>query len=630
MGQPASSATPASHAYQPLATAASPGSEAPPSLRLRTSSGLVLLSLSQDGLVVSSTPITSWKRLNCFTTSPAAPNLISYLHLLACSSFPSTASSSSPILSLAALVSTSPSKPHAPLKLWKLEGKVVGVGENGAGLAESEGEEGEGDEEAAVGGVSAETLKKVKEWCIEAESRAYSGVKRHRRLHVIVNPAGGKGKAKRVWEDEVRPMYEAAGAEVVISYTGPPTSPQNALHLGRAHDPQSYDLLVALSGDGILHELFNGLATHSSGRGGDALGKTPVCHVPCGSGNAMATSLLGPERVTDRRWAALAALKGNPIPLDLCAVTQPSLGPSTVKYSFISQAFGLMADLDLGTEHLRFLGDLRFTLGYVLGAVRHAAYPCTLDVLLPSPSYLGGPPTKSTIAARHNRSVETGEGAAVAASVGGEMPRVQRGTVGDQLPSGATWTGRLPSQEELERLGEVAEGAEWVQIDMSGEAAGEKGEGGGKGKGKEGVFFAYGGKVPFVARDLMMFPAADPNDGLIDLVLVEPMGTLEAFGCMDGADTGHLFSHPRLHYLKVLAYRLSFPHPPPTPSSSPSFADHKAHAGNLSIDGERFAYEDVQVECHRGVGRVMAFPGVGKGRGWEGRRRIEVVDRAAK
>jgi sphingosine kinase len=33
--------------------------------------------------------------------------------------------------------------------------------------------------------------------------------------------------------------------------------------------------------------------------------------------------------------------------------------------SFMAQTLGLMADLDLGTEHLRWMGDTRFTYGFI-------------------------------------------------------------------------------------------------------------------------------------------------------------------------------------------------------------------------------------------------------------------------
>ena len=46
-------------------------------------------------------------------------------------------------------------------------------------------------------------------------------------------------------------------------------------------------------------------------------------------------------------------LVGSPMPVDVASVTQ---GNKRV-FSFMSQAIGLMSELDLGTEHLRFMGD---------------------------------------------------------------------------------------------------------------------------------------------------------------------------------------------------------------------------------------------------------------------------------
>jgi sphingosine kinase len=34
----------------------------------------------------------------------------------------------------------------------------------------------------------------------------------------------------------------------------------------------------------------------------------------------------------------------------------------------MSQAMGLMADLDIGTEHLRWMGDTRFMYGLIRGS----------------------------------------------------------------------------------------------------------------------------------------------------------------------------------------------------------------------------------------------------------------------
>jgi len=62
--------------------------------------------------------------------------------------------------------------------------------------------------------------------------------------------------------------------------------------------------------------------------------------------------------------------------------------------SFMSQALGLMADLDLGTEHLRWMGDTRFMVGLLKGGTfflafsRHHTLNCSLLFFLAP--YLGG------------------------------------------------------------------------------------------------------------------------------------------------------------------------------------------------------------------------------------------------
>lgn len=49
--------------------------------------------------------------------------------------------------------------------------------------------------------------------------------------------------------------------------------------------------------------------------------------------------------------------------IDLCSVTQKDKRT----FSFMSQMTGLMADVDIGTENLRWMGDARFVYGYLRG-----------------------------------------------------------------------------------------------------------------------------------------------------------------------------------------------------------------------------------------------------------------------
>lgn len=152
---------------------------------------------------------------------------------------------------------------------------------------------------------------------------------------------------------------------VRTSYSG------QAVELARDLNIDDYDIAVPCSGDGLPHEVFNGLAQRPDAR--HALAKIAVCHVPCGSGNAMSCNLYGTHRPGP---AALAIVKGVPTPLDLVSVTHGDR--RTI--SFLSQALGTIAECDLGTEHLRWMGASRFTYGFLRLVMQKKTYPCDIAV----------------------------------------------------------------------------------------------------------------------------------------------------------------------------------------------------------------------------------------------------------
>ncbi|GAA6062971.1 hypothetical protein JCM10212_005730 [Sporobolomyces blumeae] len=591
----------------------------------------VHLSLTDDGLAVVKRKPGSLHSLKLANpSSSTSTRLIPYLSLLSASCSLSPTSANSITLTLSALVPSTRSDPASKSKLWTLAGTVV------------------------RGGHESESDATVEEWCKTAEERAYAGVPRARRFHVILNPIGGKGFAKKVWETSVRPVLDASRrATYDVSHTGPPGSPSHAFELGRKHDPREYDALVSLSGDGIVHELMNGLAhqeqaqaaTSSSSSTGPtelknvgkrALRETPIVHVPCGSGNALATSIVGPEKVGDHLWCVLVGLKGNPAPIDICSVTQEG---GKRLFSFLTQAFGLMADLDLGTEHLRFMGDFRFTWGYIQGAVSRRRYPLKLTVLVESSS-------KSDIANRHNRSLARTDELGVTSRALEEghrrvgkanerdleeadedsIPPLVYGSPRSPLPPAAMTD--LPHRRltTLPKDGQL-EAGKWWEIDLLGDSTEASTRGGNKSRDK-GAFFVYGGKMPWVSKDVMLFPPADPTDGLVDLVVVAPMSPLEALTAMDGAESGKLFHHPSLLYLKTRAYRLTFPSSLESASAvsngnagaNGGKGKRRERGGYVSIDGENLEHREFNVEVHGGLGRVMVLDGT-----FAGRRRIEGV-----
>lgn len=92
---------------------------------------------------------------------------------------------------------------------------------------------------------------------------------------------------------------------------------------------------------------------------------TPICHLPAGSGNGLSATfgLWTPET------AVHALVKGSVKSIDAASVFLAS--ESVPRLSILSVQYGLLADLDLGTEHLRrLLGGERFTYGAVREIVK--------------------------------------------------------------------------------------------------------------------------------------------------------------------------------------------------------------------------------------------------------------------
>lgn len=253
-------------------------------------------------------------------------------------------------------------------------------------------------------------------------ARAYAGSKPRRRAYVLVNPHAGPGHAVRKWNSEAKPIFAAARTEtdvVVLTKGG------EATDLAEKVDIDKYDTIVSCSGDGTPHEIFNGLAKRPDAK--RALTKIAVSHLPCGSGNALSLNINGSNSASH---SALSIIKGIVTPLDLVSITQ---GDRRI-VSFLSQSLGIVAESDLGTENLRWMGGTRFTVGLMMRVSQRKCYPCDLAIKVEAEN-------KENVKAhyaRHARDPTLG-GAPKETENADEdqgLPRLKYGTVKDDLPAG--------------------------------------------------------------------------------------------------------------------------------------------------------------------------------------------------
>ena len=103
-----------------------------------------------------------------------------------------------------------------------------------------------------------------------------------KRFLVFINPASGDGSALAKWSS-VYHFFEACDADILV--TG---RPKHASEVVSSYDLSTIDTILTVGGDGLLHEVLNGLCSRPDSS--EAL-KTPVCVIPAGSGNAVSAAI---------------------------------------------------------------------------------------------------------------------------------------------------------------------------------------------------------------------------------------------------------------------------------------------------------------------------------------------------
>ena len=419
---------------------------------------------------------------------------------------------------------------------------------------------------------STSVLNAAKNWIDCLYSVAYRQSQLYKQIKVLINPLGGKGLAGDLYECEIAPIFAAAFCIVHVEET---RRAGHAAEIAQGLDIDRWGVVACCSGDGLPHEVFNGLGRREDAR--LALSKVAVTCLPCGSGNGLCLNLNGTSSPSQ---AALAVVKGKRMPLDLVSVTQGNRRT----LSFLSQAVGSIADADLGTEHMRWMGEARFTYG-VLKAIM-SKRTCACDVAI------------------HVRSDDKAD---IRENYGLERERLQknnrdgnnredelmaierrRGAEGPGLPAlrFGTVNSPLPSTMPLIPYRDLA------------------------------TFWA--GNMSYMSADANVFPAALPSDGAMDVVLINgSISRLTALQNLLAVEKGTFFDRETVRYLKAEAVRV-VPHgweekrerqTPGGGDDTEQRGRKSSIVGNISIDGERFPFEPFQAEVHRGLGTVLSRSG---------------------
>ena len=407
------------------------------------------------------------------------------------------------------------------------------------------------------------------------------------RVLVLINPHGGQGKGIKIYNNHIKPILQAARCKITYQetkYSG------HATDIARELKLSDYDVVVCCSGDGIPHEVINGLYQRPD-KGLEAFNNLIITQLPCGSGNALSLSTLGGSKYPE--IATWMMLKSKPSKMDLMAITQKtqdSPSGSTTKLSFLSQCYGIIADSDIGTEHLRWLGAIRFEIGVAQKVLTNATYPCDLHVEFWTrdkaaiaqhvEQHLSQSDNKSKTKPKNNEEAAGIKSTNVAAAhVNGSSSDDFNGTTTTSEDHTSNSFLSQVTQENLQLCYPSLDQPlplTWQTLPNLT---------------TENLNILYVGKMPYVSLDAQFFPAALPNDGYMDMIVTDTHTTsmLSLTSILLNVEQGKHIDDENVLHAKVKAYRC-------VPRVSNRNKNHY-----ISVDGESFPFEAFQVEILPGV-----------------------------
>ncbi|XP_070838930.1 sphingosine kinase 1-like [Chaetodon trifascialis] len=403
------------------------------------------------------------------------------------------------------------------------------------------------------------------------------------RMMLLVNPQSGKGQALTLYNNHIQRMLNEAG----VPHTLVITERQNhARELVKEADLSQWDALVIMSGDGLLFEVINGLLERADWE--DAI-RTPLGILPGGSGNALAASIhhySGASPVSSEELLVSCGFllcKGLVSRMDLVSI---HLSSSPRLFSFLSLAWGFVADVDIESEKYRHVGAARFTVGTLVRLASLRVYKGKLAYLPATEDYNAEEGLRNNVTRYCNNQASSLGPASVPCQPSRDSPcentfhnschsnnslKVRRmestpSRSANKSTSGPPDSLLLPLDQPLP--------SDWVVVQ------------------EEDFVLMLAMYQSHLAEDLMAAPRATSDDGVIHLFYVTAgisrTALLKLFLAMEKG--AHLASNcQHLVHTKVRALRLE-PYSP---------------KGIITVDGEVVEYGPLQAEVHRGLARLI-------------------------
>uniref|UniRef100_A0A1I8AGY8 DAGKc domain-containing protein n=1 Tax=Steinernema glaseri TaxID=37863 RepID=A0A1I8AGY8_9BILA len=232
------------------------------------------------------------------------------------------------------------------------------------------------------------TTSEKKLWCDLLQGSIRELVSRPKNLIVFINPFGGKGRAKQIYERQVQLLFEMAEINCEKVLTERANHAFDVLTELPADKWGSIDGVVSVGGDGLFNEvLCSGVKRAQLEAGKDIADinisslSTPRMRfgiIGAGSANSIVSSVHG---IDDCPTAAIHIAIGSQCSVDVATVHE---GATLLRISANAISYGWLGDVLRDSERYRFMGPVRYQWSALRTTIRHPKYFGRVDFRLSS------------------------------------------------------------------------------------------------------------------------------------------------------------------------------------------------------------------------------------------------------